>query len=70
MTSGQKYDSIIAYTKRLGFPAIHAYGQGFLHPDRATDGWLDEVDERRKPFKLASGRKSHKEFANMLPPKV
>ena len=65
MTSGQKYDSIIAYTKRLGFPAVHAYDQGFLRPDRATDGWLDEVDERRKPFKLASGRKSHKEFANM-----
>ncbi|MGM9701780.1 MAG: hypothetical protein ACI3YX_10125 [Prevotella sp.] len=65
ITSGQKYDSIISYTKKLGFPAIHAYDQGFIRPNRANGGWLDGVDEHRRPFRFASGNKTHREFADM-----
>ena len=65
MTSGQQYDSIISYTARLGFPAIHAYDQGFLRPDRANDGYLDGKDQAKKPFRFNSGNKSHREFADM-----
>lgn len=65
MTSGLQYDSIIAYTARLGFSAIHAYDQGFLRPDRANDGYLDGKDGTKKPFRFASGNKSHREFADL-----
>lgn len=65
MTDGQQYDSIISYTARLGFPAIHAYDQGFLRADRRNEGYLDGKDQTRKPFRFASGNKSHREFADM-----
>lgn len=65
MTSGNQYDSIISYTSKLGFPAIHAYDQGFLRPDRANEGYLDGRDQKKKPFRFASGNKSHREFADM-----
>ena len=65
MTSGRQYDSIISYTKQLGFPAIHAYDQGFLRPDRANEGYLDGRDQSKKPFRFRNGNKSHREFADM-----
>lgn len=65
MTSGNLYDSIISYTSQLGFPAIHAYDQGFLRPDRANEGYLDGKDHAKKPFHFSSGNKSHREFADL-----
>lgn len=65
MTSGNLYDSIISYTVKLGFPAIHAYDQGFLRPDRANEGYLDGKNQEKKPFHFSSGNKSHREFADM-----
>lgn len=65
MTSGGRYDSIISYAKKLGVPAIHAYDQGFLRPDRANEGYLDGKDQAKKPFYFQAGNKSHREFADM-----
>ena len=65
MTSGNRYDSIISYTTRLGFPAIHAYDQGFLRPDRANAGYLDGMYQTKKPFRFNTGNKSHREFADL-----
>ncbi|MEG1543406.1 MAG: hypothetical protein RR382_02615 [Tannerellaceae bacterium] len=65
MTSGNQYDSIISYTARLGFPAIHAYDQGFLRPDRANEGYLDGKKQEKKPFRFNTGNKSHREFADL-----
>lgn len=66
MTSGAQYDSIISYTKKLGFPAIHAYDQGFLRPDRANEGYLDGKDQAKKPFRFQGGNLSHREFADRI----
>lgn len=66
MTYGTLYDSIASYTKRLGLKAVHAYDQGFLRPDRANEGYLDGKDGRKKPFRFASGNKSHREYADLL----
>lgn len=65
ITSGRQYDSIIPYTARLGFPAVHAYDQGFLRPDRGNEGYLDGRNQEKKPFRFCSGNKSHREFADM-----
>ena len=63
MTSGRQYDSIVSYASRLGFTAIHAYDQGFLRPDRSNGGYIDGKNFERKPFRLQSGNKSHREYA-------
>ena len=65
ITSGSLYDSIIPYTARLGFKAISLYDQGFIRPDRGNEGYLDGKNFERKPLKLTSGNKSHKEFSVM-----
>lgn len=65
MTYGNQYDSIISYTSQLGLKSIHAYDRGFLRPDRGNEGYLDGKDFERKPFRFASGNKSHKEFADL-----
>lgn len=65
MTAGGKYDSILSYANQLDVPAIHAYDQGFLRPDRGNKGYLDGPDHRLKPFRFAAGNKSHREFADM-----
>ncbi len=65
MTSGNLYDSIIPYTARLGFPAIHAYDQGFLRPDRGNEGYLDGKNHERKTFRMGQGAVSHRQFADM-----
>lgn len=65
MTSGNLYDSIIPYAARLGFPAIHAYDQGFLRPDRGNEGYLDGKNHERKTFRMGDGAVSHREFADL-----
>jgi hypothetical protein len=65
ITSGGLYDSIIPYTSRLGFKAISLYDQGFLRPDRGNKGYIDGKNFEKKPLKLTSGNKSHKEFSEM-----
>ena len=62
---GNQYDSIADYASRLSFPAIYAGDQGFLHPDRGNEGYLDGKDQARKTFHLSSGNMSHREFANL-----
>ncbi|GAB3665731.1 hypothetical protein GCM10028791_41540 [Echinicola sediminis] len=63
--NGGQYDSLIAYTKRLGFKTISLYDQGFLRPDRGNEGYIDGKDFEKKPIKMKSGDKSHKEYAEM-----
>ncbi|HEX5151850.1 MAG TPA: hypothetical protein VFW07_10395 [Parafilimonas sp.] len=65
LTSGKLYDSTISYASRLGFKAVSLYDQGFLRPDRGDDGYIDGRDFEKRPLKLTSGNKSHKEFADM-----
>lgn len=65
MTYGNQYDSIVSYASQLGFKAISAYDQGFLRPDRGNKGYIDGEDFSRKPFKMASGNLSHREFARL-----
>jgi hypothetical protein len=65
ITSGTLYDSIISYTSRLGFKAISLYDQGFLRPDCGNEGYIDGKAFEKKPLKLTSGNKSHKEFSEM-----
>ena len=65
ITSGGLYDSIISYTSRLGFKAISLYDQGFIRPDRGNEGYIDGKNFEKKPIKLTSGNKSHKDFAEM-----
>lgn len=63
ITSGGLYDSIAAYTARLGFRTISLYDQGFLRPDRGNGGYIDGKNFENKPIKMTSGGKSHKEFS-------
>ncbi len=65
MAAGNLNDSIISYTRRLGFKAISLYDQGFLRPDRANAGFIDGRDFSRKPIKLTSGNLSHKSFSEL-----
>jgi hypothetical protein len=65
LTSGNLNDSIISYTSRLGFKAISLYDLGFLKPDRANEGYIDGRDFERRPIKLTSSNKSHKQFSEM-----
>jgi hypothetical protein len=65
LTHGGLYDSMISYTSRLGFKAISLYDQGFIRPDRGNKGYIDGENFERKPIKLTSGNKSHREFSEM-----
>ncbi|MNX11211.1 hypothetical protein D3C86_409680 [compost metagenome] len=65
LTSGALYDSIIPYTRKLGFKTISLYDQGFLRANRGTKGYLDGKNFEKKPLKLTSGNLSHKEFSAM-----
>src|SRR4029079_6580522 len=38
---------------------------GFIRADRGNGGYIDGRDFEKKPLKLTSGKKSHKEFADM-----
>ncbi|MDF2190322.1 hypothetical protein [Paraflavitalea sp. CAU 1676] len=63
LTSGKRYDSTIAYTKRLGFKAISLYDQDFLRPDRGNGGYIDGRNFEKQPIKMTAGNLSHKAFA-------
>ncbi|WP_316834202.1 hypothetical protein [Pedobacter nutrimenti] len=65
LTSGDLCDSVISYTSRLGFKAISLSGPGSLKVDRGDKGYIDGMNFEKKPLKLTSGNKSHKEFAEM-----
>ncbi len=65
ITSGGLYDSIISYTSQLGFKTISLYDQGFIRPDRGNEGYIDGKDFEKRPIKLTTGNKSHKEFSEM-----
>jgi hypothetical protein len=65
LTYGGLYDSIIPYTRRLGFKAISLYDQGFIRPDRGNGGYIDGKNFEKKPLKMTSGNVSHKEFSEM-----
>jgi len=65
MTVGMVYDSILPYTRQLGFKAISLYDQGFIKPDRSNEGYLDGKNFEKKPIKMASGDKSHKAFSEL-----
>ncbi len=65
LTYGGLYDSTISYTRRLGFKAISLYDQGFIRPDRGNEGYIDGRNFEKKPLKMSSGNKSHKEFSEM-----
>lgn len=62
---GAVYDSIVSYTHQLGFKAISLYDQGFIRPDRNNGGYIDGRNFQKKPLKMASGDKSHKELSEM-----
>ncbi|WP_353718931.1 hypothetical protein [Dyadobacter sp. 676] len=62
---GGVYDSIVSYTHQLGFKAISLYDQGFIRADRRNGGYIDGRNFEKKPLKMASGNKSHKELAEM-----
>lgn len=63
LTYGGQYDSIVSYATQLGFKAISAYDQGFLRPNRGNRGYIDGEDFARKPFRMATGNLSHRDFA-------
>jgi hypothetical protein len=65
MTVGVVYDSIISYTRQLGFKAISLYDQGFIRPDRNNGGYLDGKEFEKKPIKMASGNLSHRAFSEI-----
>jgi hypothetical protein len=65
LTYGGLYDSIIPYTRRLGFNAISLYDQGFIRPNRGNGGYIDGKNFEKKPLKMTSGNVSHKEFSEM-----
>ena len=65
MNVGGVYDSIVPYTRRLGFKAISLYDQGFIRADRANEGYLDGKNFEKKTLKMTSGDLSHKEFSEM-----
>lgn len=63
MSAGMKYDSIVSYTRQLGFRTISLYDQGFIRPDRGNDGYIDGRNFEKKPIKMSSGNISHKELS-------
>lgn len=65
LTSGNVYDSTVSYTHQLGFKAISLYDQGFIRPDRGNGGYIDGRSFDKKPLKMASGDKSHKELSEI-----
>lgn len=65
LTVGNRYDSIVSYTHRLGFKAISLYDQGFVRPDRRDAGYIDGRNFEKKPIRMATGNLSHREFAEM-----
>lgn len=66
LTYGKLYDSIPSYAKQMGLKVISTYDQGFLNPDRGSEGYIDGKEEKRKPFHFTNGDLSHRQFADLL----
>ncbi|AOW11410.1 hypothetical protein [Flavobacterium gilvum] len=64
-TDGNLFDSIVSYTKQLGFKAIHANELPYYKVNRGYKGFIDGKNFETKPFKFTSGNKSHKEFTDI-----
>jgi len=64
-SEGNLFDSIVSYTKQLGFKAIEANDLEYYKVNRAHKGYIDGKNFEIKPFKFTSGNKSHKEFTNI-----
>lgn len=64
-TGGNLFDSIVSYTKQLGFKAIEANDLPYYRPDRKYKGYIDGKRFENKPFRFTSGNKSHKEFTDI-----
>jgi len=67
-TEGNLFDSIISYTKQLGFKAIEANDLPYYKVNRGYKGYIDGPHFETKPFKFTSGDKSHKEFSDISNP--
>lgn len=64
-TDGNLFDSIVSYTKQLGFKAIEANDLPYYKVNRAHKGYIDGKNFETKPFKFTAGNKSHKEFSDI-----
>lgn len=62
---GNLYDSIVSYTKQLGFKAIEANDLDYYKVNRGLKGYIDGKNFEKKPFKFTAGNKSHKEFTDI-----
>ncbi|MDR6844695.1 hypothetical protein [Flavobacterium granuli] len=64
-SEGNLFDSIVSYTKQLGFKAIEANDLPYYKVNRSHKGYIDGKNFETKPFKFTSGNKSHKEFTDI-----
>lgn len=64
-TEGNLFDSIVSYTKQLGFKAIETNDLPYYRVNRKFKGYIDGQHFETKPFKFTSGNKSHKEFTDI-----
>lgn len=67
-SSGRNYDSIISYTRQLGFKAIQWEDQPWFGVDRGDNGYINGRAFENKPMKFSSGNKSYKEFTDISNP--
>lgn len=67
-TYGNNCDSVISYTKQLGFKAVHIEDLPMFGIDRNNKGYIDGFSFEKKPLKFTSGNKSHKEFTDLSNP--
>ncbi|MNP92718.1 hypothetical protein D3C85_52300 [compost metagenome] len=67
-SEGNLFDSIVSYTKQLGFKAIEANDLPYYKVNRAHKGYIDGKNFETKPFKFTAGNKSHKEFTDISNP--
>lgn len=64
--TGSPYDSVASYAKQMGIRVIHSYNQPFLHANRGNGGFIDGLNEERKPFHFSNGNLSHRAYAELL----
>lgn len=64
--TGSPYDSVASYAKQMGIRVIHSYNQPFLQANRGNGGFIDGLNEERKPFHFSNGNLSHRAYAELL----
>ena len=67
-TAGNNYDSIISYTKQLGFKAIQLEDMQYFGVNRGDSGYIDGASFQNKPLAFTAGNKSQKEFTDVSNP--